>query len=103
MCYFSLFTLKLFPTLLAFERMKCSPMFVHRTFICEVSFTDATIRVAGRFLMLVEGVLEVKPLFAVRATKVMKAVTMALKPRSGTEKAVAVAAETVACRALVVF
>ena len=83
--------------------MKCPLMIIHRTFTCKVSFTDATIRMAYRFLMLVEGVLEVKSLIAVRATKVMEGVTMALKPQSGVEKAVAVAAETVACGAFVVF
>lgn len=56
-----------------------------------------------RFLMLIEGVLEVKPLIAVRATKVMKRVTVTLKPQSGVEKTVAVMAETVACGAFVVF
>ena len=71
--------------------------------MCKVSLTDATIRMACRFLMLVEDVLEVKPLIAVRATKVMKEVTVALKPQSGVEKAVAVTAETVACGAFVVF
>ena len=103
MCYFCLFTLKLLPTLLAFERMKCPPMIIHRTFTCKVSFTDATIRMTCRFLMLIEGVLEVKPLIAVRATKVMKRVTVTLKPQSGVEKTVAVMAETVACGAFVVF
>lgn len=58
---------------------------------------------ACRFLMLVEDVLEVKPLVAVRAIKVMKGVTMVLQPPSGVEKAVAVTAETVACGAFVVF
>ena len=83
--------------------MKCPLMIIHRTFTCKVSFTDATIRMACRFLMLVEGVLEVKPLIAVRATRIMEGVTVALKPQSGVEKAVAVAAETVACGAFVVF
>ena len=58
---------------------------------------------ACRFLMLVEGVLEVKPLIAVRATRIMEGVTVALKPQSGVEKAVAVMAETMACGAFVVF
>ena len=62
-----------------------------------------TIRVACRFLMLVEDVLEVKPLIAVRATKVMKGVTMALKPQSGVKEAIAVTAETMACGAFVIF
>ena len=35
MCYFCLFTLELFPTLLAFERMKCPSMIIHRTFTCK--------------------------------------------------------------------
>lgn len=53
--------------------------------------------------MLVEGVLEVKPLVAVRATKDMKGVMVAVKPQSGVEKAVAVMAETVACGTFMVI
>lgn len=58
---------------------------------------------ACRFLMLVERVVEVKPLIAVRATKVMKGFAVALKAQGGMEEAVAVTAETVACGAFVVF
>ena len=78
-------------------------MIIHRTFICKVSFTDATIRMIYRFLMLIESVFEVKSLIAVRATKVMKGVTTAFKLQSGVKKAVAVTAETVVCDVFVVF
>ena len=53
--------------------------------------------------MLFEIVIKVKSLIAVRTVKVMKGVTVALKPQGGVEKAVAVTAETVACGAFVVF
>ena len=58
---------------------------------------------AGRFLMLVEGVVKVKPLIAFRAIKAMKGAKVALKPLGSGEKAVAVMAETVACVALMVI
>jgi hypothetical protein len=58
---------------------------------------------ACRFLMSLEGVIEIKPFTAVRTTKVVKGVAMALKPSLGVEKAVTMTAETVACSALVVF
>ena len=58
---------------------------------------------AGRFLMLAEGVVEVKPLIAFRAIKAMKGAKVAFKPMSSVEKAVAVMAETVACVALMVI
>lgn len=103
MCYLCFFTLKLFPTDPVVERMECPPVITQCTFTCEMPFTDATIRMACRFLMLVECVIEVKPLIAVRATEVMKGITVALEPQGGTEEAVAVTAETVACGAFVVF
>ena len=78
-------------------------MIVQRTFTCKAFFTDATVGMARRFLMLTEGVVEVKPLIAVRTIKAMKGVTMALKSLSGAEKAVAIMAEAVACGALMVF
>lgn len=58
---------------------------------------------ACRLLMLFEGVVEVKSFIAVRTTKVMEGVTMALKPQEGVEEAVAMTAETVACSTFVVF
>ena len=58
---------------------------------------------AGRFLMLAEGVVEVKPLIAFRAIKAMKGAKVALKPLSSGGKAVAVMAEIVASVALMVI
>ena len=103
MCHFCLFTLKISPTLFAFEHMESPPVIVKRTFTCKSFFTDVTVGMAHRFLMLTEGVIEVKPLIAVRAIKAMKGVTVALKSLSSVEKAVAMMAEAVACGALMVF
>ena len=103
MCHFCLFTPKHFPTLLAFEYMKSRSVIIQGTFTCKASFTEVTVGMTRRFLMLAEGVVEVKPLIAVRAIKAMKGVTVALKPLSGAEKAVTVMAETVACGALMVI
>ena len=78
-------------------------MIIQRTFTCKAFLTDVTVGMARRFLMLTEGVVEVKPLIAVRAIKAMKGVMVAFKSLSGVEKAVAMMAEAVACGALMVF
>lgn len=52
--------------------------------------------------MLYEGVAEVEPLVAARATVVVNGVTVVAEALGGCEKAVAVRAETVVHRALVV-
>jgi hypothetical protein len=83
--------------------MYCPPVITHRIFISKIPIAGATISMACRSLVLLEGVVEIKPLVTAWATVVMDGAAVTLEALGGVEKSITVMTETVARSALVGF
>jgi hypothetical protein len=78
-------------------------MIIQRTLMRKMPFTNIAIRMTGRFLVPLQGIVKVESLIAVRAAEVVHRVVVAVEASRRAEKSVAVPAETVFGCALMVF